>query len=125
MTNSEFFEQYKDPKWQKKRLEIMKRDKFCCQSCYTDEKTLNVHHCTVYKKDAKPWRYKNSELITLCETCHTEISSFIKEGTASFKRNCHSVDTAMETMRVIKLLEGLNPPQLNRIAKMIKSINNE
>lgn len=125
MTPSEFFDQYKDPRWQKKRLQIMKRDKFCCTSCGDDEKTLNVHHCTVYRKDAKPWEYKNSELTTLCESCHEDISFFIKDGTEAFKRNCYCIDTAMETARIIRLVEGLNPPFLNEIAKYIHKLRNE
>jgi len=40
----DFKEQYRHPKWQKKRLDILKRDKFTCRSCGDKESTLNVHH---------------------------------------------------------------------------------
>ena len=33
-----------DPRWQKKRLEILNRDNFTCQCCGDDKKTLNIHH---------------------------------------------------------------------------------
>lgn len=59
----------KDPRWQKKRLEIMQRDNFTCQHCLATDKSLQVHHL-VYEKGKKPWEYENDELITLCEMCH-------------------------------------------------------
>lgn len=62
-------DQYKDPRWQKKRLEILKRDKFQCQSCFNTENTLNVHH-KYYIYGRKPWEYPNDLLVTFCEGCH-------------------------------------------------------
>lgn len=62
--------QYLDPRWQKKRLEILSRDNFACTQCGTTEKTLHVHH-TVYRNEAEgPWDYLDSSLITLCDDCH-------------------------------------------------------
>lgn len=69
MMANDFFELYKHPLWQKKRLEIMERDKFQCQNCYSADKTLNVHH-TAYEKGRKPWEYADGFLVTLCEDCH-------------------------------------------------------
>jgi 5-methylcytosine-specific restriction endonuclease McrA len=69
MKKNDFFDQYKDPKWQKKRLEIMSRDNFQCQNCYDDSNTLNVHH-RYYIQNTKPWEYPEELLITLCEECH-------------------------------------------------------
>jgi len=60
---------YRDPRWQKKRLEIMERDEFRCCSCGATDKTLNVHHA-YYEKGKKPWEYDNKMLLTLCEDCH-------------------------------------------------------
>jgi Mg2+ and Co2+ transporter CorA len=64
-----YAEKLKDPRWQKKRLEIMSRDKFTCRSCGDSSKTLNVHHC-YYTKGAMPWDYPDSALVTYCERCH-------------------------------------------------------
>jgi 5-methylcytosine-specific restriction endonuclease McrA len=69
MKRNQYFEQYKDPRWQKKRLEIMQRDEFMCQNCYDRESTLNVHH-KYYIYNRKPWEYPNELLITLCKECH-------------------------------------------------------
>lgn len=62
----------KDPRWQKKRLEILARDEWKCQSCYDSETTLHVHH-KHYHKGHKPWEYEDRELVTLCENCHEAI----------------------------------------------------
>ena len=65
----DFFELYKHPEWQKKRLRIMERDGFRCRECGDKETTLNVHH-SYYTKGAKPWEYPDESLRTLCEECH-------------------------------------------------------
>lgn len=65
----DYVEKLKKPKWQRKRLEIMKRDDFTCQLCGDSESTLHVHH-KIYKDGKAPWEYDDSNLITLCETCH-------------------------------------------------------
>ena len=58
-----------DPRWQKKRLEIMDRDGFKCGYCPNTHITLHVHH-KYYLPNADPWDYPNEALITLCENCH-------------------------------------------------------
>jgi hypothetical protein len=58
----------KDPRWQKKRLQILQRDEFKCKSCGNDESTLHVHHM-VYMVD-NPWESADIDLVTLCENCH-------------------------------------------------------
>lgn len=63
-------EKLKDPRWQKKRLQILDRDEWCCQKCYDTESTLQIHHR--YYKKCDPWEYPNEALITLCGDCHLE-----------------------------------------------------
>ena len=72
LTKNEFFEKYKDPRWQKKRLEILERDNFCCQDCGSKVDHLHIHHM-YYEKGLNPWEYSDESLITLCENCHKEI----------------------------------------------------
>jgi hypothetical protein len=59
----------KDPRWQKKRLEIFQRDNFSCVKCKAAHKELHVHH-TVYFKGHEPWEYNDELLETLCHECH-------------------------------------------------------
>jgi hypothetical protein len=64
-----YSDKLKDPRWQKKRLEILDRDGFSCCSCGDKESTLHIHHKR-YLKGKEPWEYENDLLVTLCEDCH-------------------------------------------------------
>ncbi|HEV8328926.1 MAG TPA: hypothetical protein VGQ08_15730 [Nitrospiraceae bacterium] len=64
-----YLKKFKDPRWQKMRLEVMSRDEFACQICFDSESTLNVHH-RYYLANKDPWEYPLEALVTLCETCH-------------------------------------------------------
>lgn len=66
-----YAEQLRDPRWQKKRLEIMSRDGFRCRLCSSKTKTLNVHH-NYYEPGQLPWEYEDSAFFTLCEDCHRD-----------------------------------------------------
>jgi len=72
-----YSEKLRDPRWQRKRLEIMNRDCFRCQRCHTDTTTLNVHH-RAYLKNRDPWDYQDHMLTTLCETCHERTEANLK-----------------------------------------------
>ncbi len=76
--------QYKHPKWQRRRLEILHRDKFACQKCGDEETTLHIHHIKYYR-NRKVWDYKDFDLDTLCEHCHLEIEK-IKPLKAEYKK---------------------------------------
>ena len=55
--------------WQKKRVEILERDKWTCRECGAADKTLTVHHA-YYIPGREPWNYPNESLRCLCEKCH-------------------------------------------------------
>ena len=59
----------RDPRWQKKRLEVFERANFECESCGSQNKNLHAHHRS-YKRGAKPWEYPGESLECLCEECH-------------------------------------------------------
>jgi hypothetical protein len=65
----EFKDQYSHPEWQKKRLEVLKRDKFLCLLCEVSERTLHVHH-RYYKRDKMLWEYDDKCYLTVCDECH-------------------------------------------------------
>lgn len=70
----------KNPKWQKKRLEIFQRDNFTCVYCSETEETLHVHHEKYIGEN--PWDTPNEFLKTVCETCHKILEAmklFLKE----------------------------------------------
>jgi len=64
-----YSEKLKDPRWQKKRLEIFNRDNWKCTSCRAENKTLHIHH-KAYQSGLEPWEYRNDQLATLCDSCH-------------------------------------------------------
>lgn len=67
-----YAEKLKNPNWQKKRLEILERDRYKCRVCgsgLNDGKTLHVHHL-FYRKGAMPWEYEDEALVTVCEDHH-------------------------------------------------------
>ncbi len=60
----------RDPRWQKKRLDVMADAGWKCELCTDPNEELNVHHDS-YVADRMPWDYPRSELKCLCRTCHT------------------------------------------------------
>lgn len=74
MADKSYSEKLKDPRWQKKRLEVMQRDGFKCTRCNCDTQTLHVHHIR-YIEGREPWDYEIIDLTTLCEDCHEFIST--------------------------------------------------
>lgn len=65
---SAYAEKLKDPRWQKKRLEILQRDEWKCRRCGNKDKTLHVHHHIYMESD--PCNEPSEHLSTLCDDCH-------------------------------------------------------
>lgn len=84
----------KDPRWQRKRLEIYQRDKFTCQLCQDIRTTLCVHH-EAY--NGNPWDVPNDCLKTLCAHCHDIVHKLDKfeiiqvEKRISINKKCWEV----------------------------------
>lgn len=70
---STYAELLQDPRWQRKRLEILERDEWTCQECGEKTKTLHVDH-RVYQFGVQPWDYPGDTLWTLCADCHSKIT---------------------------------------------------
>ena len=64
-----YSEKLKDPRWQRRRLEIFKKADFTCESCGATDKTLCVHH-DLYLMGHEPWDYDDIILRCFCEECH-------------------------------------------------------
>lgn len=62
-------DQLKDPRWQRKRLEILERDKWTCKLCGDKKTELHVHHY-FYTKGRQAWEYENEAFDTYCRHCH-------------------------------------------------------
>lgn len=68
---------YKDPRWQRKRLECMQRDDWACVACGNNTSTLHAHHIRYM---GELWEAPLSELQTLCESCHEYLGAHPKGG---------------------------------------------
>jgi len=98
-----YSELLKDPRWQRRRLEIMQRDDFTCQHCGRKDRTLHVHHKR-YVKQWKPWEYLDSDLITLCDECHqieTDYNSDIYRVFSELREAFMVMGFSMQTLTTV------------------------
>lgn len=71
--HTSYSERLRDPRWQRKRLEVMESDGWACVRCGDTGSTLNVDH-KLYLRGRNPWEYEDNELQTLCESCHLKVT---------------------------------------------------
>lgn len=64
-----------DPRWQRRRLEVLNRAKWTCEKCRATDRTLHVHH-RIYHRNHAPWEYTDAELQVLCWVCHEEMGDW-------------------------------------------------
>lgn len=64
-----YSEKLKDPRWQKRRLELLDAADWTCRECRTKTETLHVHH-GLYRRGVDPWDYEDAVMHVLCESCH-------------------------------------------------------
>jgi hypothetical protein len=61
----------KDPRWQKRRLEVLADRGWKCERC--DDKTTELHvHHKRYLKGKMPWEYEDVDLCVLCSVHHEQ-----------------------------------------------------
>ncbi len=58
-----------DPRWHRRRLQVLNRDGFSCRACGEGDRALHVHHIG-YIRGRAPWDYPTRMLVTLCAPCH-------------------------------------------------------
>ena len=94
----------KDPRWQKKRLEILNRDNFTCRFCADDKSTLHVHHISY---NGEPWNADERLLITLCEKCHNFEEEKMKDLSTRFIKSLrNSGITSFGLVSIMALVEN-------------------
>jgi hypothetical protein len=75
-----YAEKLRDPRWQKRRLELLEKTKFTCVNCGDGENELHIHHL-LYERGKEPWEYEDKLLLPLCGECHTSIDRLQKNIT--------------------------------------------
>ncbi len=109
-----YSDKLKDPRWQRKRLEIFDRDNWMCVKCSDVSNTLHVHH-KVYYPNTDPWMYQGKHLETLCVVCHQKEHDLIqvpeiKEWHWQIREHGDSTLTAIQThidILMLKLSKGV------------------
>ena len=104
-----YYDLLKDPRWQKKRLEIFNRDNWACQICGEKKATLHVHH-KIYLKNKNPWEYPDELLATLCEHCHQEEAEIMDYALSKINEKLKSVFFSYD---VFNIMNGLDSLQLS------------
>ena len=69
MSKDDYSNLLKNPKWQKKRLEVLEAMGFKCENCGKDDQELQVHH-RIYSANLKPWEHDIKTMAVWCENCH-------------------------------------------------------
>jgi len=98
-----YSELLRDPRWQKRRLEIMDRDRWSCAQCGDTESTLNVHHA-YYERDLMPWEYPDYAMITLCQPCHSQWHGIMKSVSEA------TIHYTLEELRTLQWLAQFGRP---------------
>jgi hypothetical protein len=63
-----YSQKLKDPRWQAKRVRILKRCDSKCEECGLTSGP-EVHHC-YYRYGREAWQYPDTALLALCHDCH-------------------------------------------------------
>lgn len=117
----DYLEQLKSPKWQKKRLEILNRDNFTCQSCGNKDSQLHVHHKS-YLNGNSLWEYDDFTFITLCADCHSEITEKKRYIKYLIDYIFLNVDSINEFSKIVHNMQLLNPHDLMLVNYYVEKI---
>lgn len=119
-----YSEKLKDPRWQRKRLEIMERDEFQCKCCLSKKNTLTVHH-KWYIKNKDPWDYVDSCFITFCDKCHTLFHSEYEDVDIFnyfHKRGLNKTDLFILLWHIEELFKKLGYPGMKMLSQNLLSM---
>lgn len=87
-----YSEKVRDPRWQRRRLEVLQRDGWMCRNCGATTKTLEVHHL-MYWSRLEMWDVDSVFLETLCTDCHWDKTS--KKTEHSLAMDAHDLIAAV------------------------------
>jgi hypothetical protein len=114
-----YSDKLKDPRWQKKRLEIFERDGWACCNCGDKESMLAVHHLR-YIPEREPWDYPSDILMTLCEDCHSIEYEMMGEAVDSLVEQVK--DRRFLSADVMNLASGFNALRMVRPPEVMSTM---
>jgi hypothetical protein len=103
---SEYSSKLRDPRWQRKRLEIFEAAGWVCEHCSEETKELHAHHL-IYKKGHSPWEYEDGEIIALCKDCHGMVTGLIDSLNKRLMVNRHGVEFLSHLCGYIDGFDGI------------------
>lgn len=110
MIKKVYSEKLKDPRWQKRRLEIFERDDWRCQNCGDKDNTLHVHHKVYVGSD--PWDVPSEFLVTLCEICHEQETLQMPVAIDALNKE---IKNKIYSSGIIEIADGFSKLQLPHI----------
>jgi 5-methylcytosine-specific restriction endonuclease McrA len=96
-----YAQKLKDPRWQKKRLEVLSRDNFTCTLCNNSTFELQVHHL---KYSGEPWEASMENLETLCCHCHKMKTNY--SATKALRSGDHLIYKASEGVFIYSITDS-------------------
>lgn len=88
---SSYAEKLRDPRWQKKRLELLEAAGWQCSMlesgvCRNTVATLHVHH-KLYLRNKDPWDYEDWAYSVLCEYCHKVVQQIMEDASIAIAKS--------------------------------------
>ena len=112
---SNYSELLKDPRWQKKRLEIFQRDNWTCQHCLSEDKTLNVHHM---RYADLPWEANNDWMVTLCCECHKIEEDLCEQNHGLKQIACFAnIPVLLQLELIVRVIDGGGISEIHKLIK--------
>lgn len=99
-----YYEKLKDPRWQKRRLEILEQREWSCQLCESETNTLNVHH-GFYMRGMDPWGYEDETMWVLCEECHKKVQDALDV--------IHEATGRIHPTKIVEIAEMISMEQMD------------
>lgn len=131
MKSDSFKDQYRHPKWQKKRLEILSDRAYECEFCQDSETELQVHHIE-YTQGKKVWEYGEDNFLCLCKPCHERLSDALldtrrKASWEVYLCTLESLNEAWrcdfrESLGLILHLLAVNPTMIRPVLSMLTTL---
>ena len=94
-----------DPRWQKRRLEVLNDHEWTCQKCCDTGETLHVHH--KWYEGINPWDAPNEALTVLCANCHKEETELWREVEPRLVRLMHRLFFADDLSGLLDIWEDV------------------
>lgn len=99
-----YAEKLKDPRWQRRRLELLEAANWKCCECQSADKTLHVHH-NFYRSRTQPWDYPAYAFRVVCEDCHAAAETQKRELSELIEQQ-YAIDYSIE--QIIGFLKASN-----------------